>query len=126
MQRPPSTPSEEESADALMEGDVPYRPGTARAALAHREFRVVFVGAFLSNIGTWMQNVVLAAFAYELTRSASFVGLLIFAQLGPLLLLSIVGGVLADTFDRRKLLIIVSFEQMAFSVLLALLTSAEN
>ena len=124
MQRE-STPSEEESTDALIDGDRPYRAGTARDALAHREFRVVFVGAFLSNIGSWMQNVVLGAFAYELTRSASFVGLLIFAQLGPLLLLSIVGGVLADTFDRRKLLIAVSIEQMAFSILLAVLTQAD-
>ena len=96
MARPDPVPSQEESEDALLEGDAPYRSGTARAALAHREFRVVFVGAFLSNIGSWMQNVVLAAYGYELTRSASFVGLLIFAQLGPLLLLSIVGGMLAD------------------------------
>ena len=119
-------PSQEESEDALLEGDVPYRSGTARAALAHREFRVVFIGAFVSNIGSWMQNVVLAAWAYELTRSASFVGLLVFAQLGPLLVLSIFGGMLADAFDRRKLLIAVSFEQMVFSLLIAVLTAQDD
>ena len=74
----------------------PIRPGTARAALRHRVFRRVFIGAFLSNIGTWMQNVVLGALAYDLTDSPTFVGVLLFAQLGPLLLFSLVGGLLAD------------------------------
>ena len=63
-------------------------------------FRRVFIGAFLSNIGTWMQNVVLGALAYDLTGSPTFVGVLLFAQLGPLLLFSLVGGALADIFDR--------------------------
>src|SRR3954453_19671782 len=49
-----------------------------------------------------MQQVVLAWYAYKLTGSAAFVGLLGFAQLGPVLLLSIVGGLLADLVDRRK------------------------
>ena len=93
--------------DALVDGDRTIPPGTARAALRHRTFRRVYFGAFGSNIGTWMQNVVLGAFAYELTGSASFVGLIVFAQLGPLLLFSLVGGVLADVFDRRRLLITV-------------------
>ena len=55
-----------------------------------------------------MQNVVLGAIAYDLTKSGVFVGLIIFAQLGPLLLLSIVGGMLADTVDRKKLLMILT------------------
>src|SRR5918998_6464224 len=97
-------PTMEQGADALVDGDVAFEAGTARAAFAHRDFRVLWFGAFASNIGTWMQNVVLTALAYELTDSAAFVGLVVFAQLGPLLLLSIVGGVLADLVDRRKLL----------------------
>ena len=44
-------------------------PGSARAALRHRVFRRVFIGAFLSNIGSWMQNVVLGALAYDLYKS---------------------------------------------------------
>ncbi len=110
----------ETAVDALEEGDRPIRPGTARAALRHRVFRRVFVGAFLSNIGSWMQNVVLGALAYELTHSATFVGVLLFAQLGPLLLFSLVGGLLADVFDRRRLLIVVSIVQALLSLLLAL------
>src|SRR3990170_1737513 len=105
--------------DALEDGDLPFRPGSARAALSHATFRRVFIGAFLSNIGTWMQNVVLGALAYDLTKSASFIGVLLFAQLGPLLLFSLTGGVLADLVDRRRLLIGVSITQGLLSLALA-------
>lgn len=104
------------------DGDVePRHPaGSARAALAHRPFRLVWSGSLASNIGTWMQNVALGALAFKLTRSSSFVALLGFAQLGPMLLLSIVGGLLADTIDRRWLLIGCQTEQMLLSFVLAL------
>jgi MFS family permease len=105
--------------DALEDGDLPFRPGSARAALSHDTFRRVFIGAFLSNIGTWMQNVVLGALAYDLTHSPSFVGVLLFAQLGPLLLFSLTGGLLADLVDRRRLLIGVSITQGLLSLALA-------
>ena len=116
----------EDTEEATLEGDVSYRAGSVRAALAHRPFRRVFTGAFLSNIGTWMQNVALGVFAYNLTKSASFVALLGFAQLGPLLVLSIVGGALADAFDRKKLLIICQLEQLVLSLLLAFIASQES
>ena len=112
----------EEIEDALVDGDTPLPPrrGTARAALSHRTFRIVFLGAFASNIGTWMQNVVLGAYAYDLTHSATFVGVIIFAQLGPTLVLPMVGGLLADKVDRRRFLIILSIEQLVFSLGVAL------
>ena len=93
--------------------------GSARQALAHRDFRIVFVGSFVSNIGRWMQNVVLTAFAWELTERPSFVSLVVFAQLGPMLLLSIVGGTLADSLDRRKLLLATQVWQAAWTFVLA-------
>ena len=117
IRRPPTTalddPSVEDAVDALEDGDRTIRPGSARAALRHTVFRRVFIGAFLSNIGSWMQNVVLGALAYDLTESPTFVGVLLFAQLGPLLLFSLVGGLLADMFDRRRLLVTVSLLQGA-------------
>jgi len=109
----------EDAFDALEEGDRPIRTGSAMAALRHDTFRRVFIGAFLSNIGSWMQNVVLGALAYDLTKSPSFVGVLLFAQLGPLLLFSLVGGLLADAFDRRRLLVTVSVLQGLLSLGLA-------
>jgi len=113
----------EDATDALVDADRVYRPGTARSALAHRDFRNVYVGSFASNIGSWMQNAVLGAYAFELTRSATFVGVIAFANLGPLLLFSMIGGALADQVDRRKLLIVVTVEQMIFAFALAWLTS---
>jgi MFS family permease len=111
--------SVEEAIDALEEGDRAIRTGSARAALRHDVFRRVFIGAFLSNIGSWMQNVVLGAMAYDLTRSPTFIGVLLFAQLGPLMLFSLVGGLLADAFDRRRLLVLVSVTQGVLSLGLA-------
>jgi MFS family permease len=93
--------------------------GSARDALRYPMFRRMFVGAFLSNIGTWMQNVVLGALAYDLTESSTFVGVMIFAQLGPMLLLSTVGGVLADRVDRRRLLIAATGSQVITGLVLA-------
>jgi predicted MFS family arabinose efflux permease len=120
MGDPRLTPADAE--DALVDADLELIPGTARAALAYPTFRRLYWGAFGSNIGTWMQNAVLGAYALTLTGSASFVGLIVFAQLGPLLLFSLVGGALADVFDRRILLLSVAVEQMVLSVVLAWLT----
>jgi MFS family permease len=111
-------PSVEDAIDALEEGDRTIRPGSARAALRHETFRRVFIGAFLSNIGSWMQNVVLGALAYDL-GGPTFVGVLLFAQLGPLMLFSLVGGLLADAFDRRRLLVTVSVLQGLLSLAVA-------
>jgi MFS family permease len=106
----------EEIEDALVDGDTPLSTGTARSALRHPTFRIVFFGAFASNIGTWMQNVVLGAYAYDISHSSTFVGIIIFAQLGPALLLAAVGGLIADKVDRKKFLIVLSVEQLIFSL----------
>ncbi|MEZ5383099.1 MAG: MFS transporter [Microthrixaceae bacterium] len=95
------------------------RRGTVGAALAHRQFRRVAAGAFASNIGTWMQNVTLIALANSLTHSGAFVGLVTFAQLGPMLVASPVGGVLADRFNRRHIIMTGSAVQGVLSVALA-------
>jgi len=121
-----SHPSVEDVEDALVDGDRPITPGTARGALRHRVFRIVFVGAFLSNIGTWMQNAVLAGYAYSLTHSKTYIGLLTAAQLAPLLLLSLVGGLVADRVDRRKLIMLVSVEQLTFAAVLAVIVRSSD
>lgn len=100
------------------------RGGTARAALRHPTFRRVYFGSLASNVGSWMQNVVLGAFAFALTGSPFFVSLVTFAQLGPLLLLSLVGGTLADIVDRRRMIIAVAIEQGLLSLVLAVVVAA--
>lgn len=103
-----------------------HRPGSARAALAHRDFRNLWLGASASNVGTWMQNVVLPAYVYDRTGSASLLALLVFAQLGPLLVLSIPAGVIADHLDRRRWLISMQSLQMVFSFVLFPLVAQES
>jgi MFS family permease len=119
-------PRADDATDALVDGDRPLAVGTAGAALRHRDFRIVWGGTFASNIGTWMQNVILGAYALKLTGDPAYVGLIYFAQLGPLLFLAALGGVLADVIDRRKLLIWTQLEQLVFSVLLALLATQSH
>ncbi|MFM8508127.1 MAG: MFS transporter [Actinomycetota bacterium] len=107
-------------------GELPVlRPGSARSALSHEQFRRIFIASFGSNIGSWIQNVVLPIYIYERTGKASIVALLILAQMGPLLLLAIPAGVIADAVDRRKLLTAMQLVMLTFSVVLAALARVD-
>ena len=97
-----------------------HRPGTARAALSYPAFRILFAGSALSSVGTWMQNFTLPAYLDDRTGSATLVGLLVFMQLGPLMLLSLPAGVLADRVDRTRLVITMQAVMLVTSVLLAI------
>ncbi len=99
-----------------------YRPGSPASALSNRAFRWIFIGTFSSNIGTWMQNFTLGALADDLAHKAWFIGLVTFAQLGPTLLLSPIAGVVADTFDRKRIMITAAVFQTVFSGILAYVT----
>lgn len=101
------------------------RPGSARSALSHHQFRRIFVASFGSNIGSWIQNVVLPIYIYNRTGKASVVALLIFAQMGPLLLLAIPAGVIADAVDRRKWLSSMQLVMLTFSIVLAALARVD-
>jgi MFS family permease len=113
----------EDATEAMVDGDQAIRPGTARAAMRHRDFAIVWYGTFASNIGTWMQNVLLGAYAEHVWHDTVFVGALYFAQLGPLLFLSTFGGVLADAVNRRRFLIVMQLEQLVGSIVLAVLVA---
>ena len=108
------------------EGKKPFVPGTARSAMQYRDFRRMWWGSFLSNVGSWMQNVVLPAYIYNRTEQAWIVGLFMVAQLGPLLVLSIPGGVVADRYDRRRWLAGAQGMQLAFSSGLALCAALDS
>jgi MFS family permease len=100
-----------------------HRPGTARAALSYRNFRILVIGTALSNVGTWMQNFTLPAYLDHRTESARLVGLLVFTQLGPLLLLSLPAGVLADRVNRTRFVIAMQAVMLLGSVALAWLVA---
>ncbi len=74
-------------------------------ALSHRNFRLFWMGAFLSNVGTWMQAVAQGWLVLQLTNSAFWLGLDAFMASAPAFFLTLLGGVFADLVDRRRLLI---------------------
>src|SRR5205807_4127363 len=74
-------------------------------ALGHRNFRLFWSGAFLSNTGSWMQAVAQGWLVLSLSNSPFWLGVDGFMATAPGLFLTLAGGVFADLFDRRKLLI---------------------
>ncbi len=74
-------------------------------ALSHRNFRLFWAGAFLSNVGTWMQAVAQGWLVLQLTNSPFWLGVDGFMATAPGLLLTLAGGVFADLVDRRRLLL---------------------
>ncbi len=91
-------------------------------SLQHRNYRLYFFGQAVSLQGTWMQNIAQAWLMYRLTDSAFMLGLASAAALIPVLLLGLWGGVLADRFDRRRLLLVCQSLALVHALVLALLT----
>src|SRR5438552_8725053 len=87
---------------------LPQKPPRRTAmfrALSHRNFRLFWTGAFLSNVGTWMQAVAQSWLVLTLTNSAFWLGLDAFMATAPGFLFTLAGGVFADLVDRRRLLL---------------------
>jgi MFS family permease len=78
----------------------------ALGAMRHRNFRLFFTGQVISTVGTWMQSVALPWLALELTHSGLLVGLVLAAQFTPVLLGGQFGGVVADRFRKRNVLLV--------------------
>lgn len=90
-------------------------------AFQHRNYRILFPASVLSNIGTWAQRIAQDWLVLELTNSAQLLGIITALQFLPSLLLSLYGGVLADRFDKRTLLIITNIGAGLGSLTLGLL-----
>jgi len=86
-----------------------------------REFRIVWVGTLVSNAGSWMQKIVTAWLLYQVTRSEAWLGIDAIASAIPTILLLPLGGVVADRFDRRQILIWANLIGAALSFGLAIL-----
>jgi MFS family permease len=91
------------------------------SAFTYRDFRVQWFGACTSSIGTWTQSAAQNWMVLELTRSAGYLGLDAFLQQLPIMLFTLVGGVLADRRDRRRTLLTSQYIQMTTATILALL-----
>ncbi|HEV2280916.1 MAG TPA: MFS transporter [bacterium] len=99
-------------------------PGGRRkvfAALRHRNFRLFFIGQFISLVGTWMQRIAQAWLVLNLTHSPFLLGLVGALQWLPVLFLSLVGGVLADRVSKRSVLVVTQSAQMIQAFILGAL-----
>jgi len=99
-------------------------PGGRRhvfAALRHRNFRLFFIGQFISLVGTWMQRIAQAWLVLNITHSPFLLGLVGALQWLPVLFLSLVGGVLADRVSKRSVLVVTQSAQMGQAFILGVL-----
>jgi MFS family permease len=94
-------------------------------SLRYRDYRLMWIGSVLSNTGTWMMWVALSWHVLQLTHSALWVGAINFANFFPMWL-SPLGGVLADRFDRKKVLLVTQAVMMADGAALAILAQTGN
>ena len=105
-------------------GPVSPLPGAFRriaAALAYPDFRKLWFGAATSSIGTWMQSVAQNWLVLTLTGSAFYLGLDAFLGQLPIMLFTLIGGVVADRYDRRRVLLTSQYVQMSTAFALAAL-----
>ena len=92
--------------------------------LAHRDFRLLWSAEVLSQIGTQVQRVAVAWQVFELTRDPFQLGLLGLVRFAPLFLFGLAGGVVADRYDRRKILVLSQLALLASSAAFAAFTAS--
>ena len=88
---------------------------------AYRDFRIMWIGACTSQIGTQMQVLAQAWMVFQITRNPTLLGLDSFLATIPIVLFSLVGGVFADRTERQRLLLGSQIVQMTCAFLLAIL-----
>jgi MFS family permease len=95
---------------------------TTFRALRHRNFRLFFTGQIISLIGTWMQTIAEAWLVYRLTGSSLKLGAIAFCAQIPVFLVAPIGGIIADRYDRRKIVIGTQVSAMVLALTYAALT----
>jgi predicted MFS family arabinose efflux permease len=92
-------------------------------AFHYRDFRLMWIGACMSSIGTWMQIVAQGWLIYRLSHSPRLLALDQFLAGIPIFLFSIIGGVVADRTERRKILLVSQYIQMGSAATLTILVA---
>lgn len=88
-------------------------------AFKYRDFRIMWLGACVSTIGTFVQQFAQSWLVYDLTKDPFYLGLDLFLGQLPIMLFSLVGGVFADRLDRKKMLLWSQYIQMICAFILA-------
>src|SRR5688500_10606517 len=90
-------------------------------AFRHHNFRVFWTGMLISLVGTWMQQVGQAWLVLELTNDPVALGLVAAAQFTPVLFFGLFGGIVADVFAKRNLLLATQVASAILAVILGVL-----
>ena len=90
-------------------------------SLEHRNARLFFLGLSFSNIGSWIQMTAVSLLVYRQTGKATDVGITLFCQFLPMLVLGVWAGAIADRVDKRKMTMMTQSGQAALAVLLGVL-----
>ena len=91
-------------------------------SIENRNYRLYFLGQSVSVLGSWLQSVAQAWLVYQLTRSSFQLGLVVFIGQAPLLFLSPIGGLIADRYPRRWVVVGTQTLSMLLAFVLAALT----
>ena len=92
------------------------------SALHYRDFRLFWFGQLISLSGTWMQSVAQGWLVYSLTKSPFYLGLVAAAGSLPILLFTLAGGIVADRFRKRNLLLMTQALSIIPALVLGILT----
>src|SRR5881394_2169535 len=95
---------------------------TAFSSLRHRDFRLLWTGQIISVIGSQMQMAAINWHIYLLTGSPLALGLVGACRAAPIILCSLMGGVVADVVDRRRLMVVTQSIMLSCSALLAFIS----
>ena len=98
--------------------------GTIRAALRYPAFRYLLSALAVSQVGDWLYNLALVVLVYDRTHSALWAGATTAARVVPVVVLGPLGGVLADRFDRRRVMIACDLARMGLMFVLAAVAAA--
>ena len=94
----------------------PSHPGLG--VLRHRDFRLLWLGQLVSTVGDQMQAIAIGWHVYQATNSSLALGTVALCRVAPFMVLSLLGGALADASDRKRLLVVTQWVQIAVTLLL--------
>lgn len=116
----PSSNAPDQNGEA--QPDRPSLTTTTFRALRHRNFQLFFSGQLISLIGTWMQSIAEAWLVYRLTGSSLLLGSVGFASQIPVFLAAPLGGIVADRYNRQRVIITTQACSMVLAGIYAALT----
>lgn len=88
-------------------------------ALRHRDYRAIWLGSLVSNVGTWMETIGVGIYVTQATGSAAWTGAVAALMFLPTTVMAPLGGALADRFDRRRYISLLTLAQTALAAVLA-------